>query len=129
MEKKFQLRSPKAEDMFLMFRIISKIGVRNIKNCFSAEVLKDLLNSTSDKDSEERAKSVGMFVAFEIAGVLMEHLDSAKEDIYAFLARISGMKAAEIAEMEAADFAEIVIETIQLEGFRDFFQRVLGLFK
>jgi hypothetical protein len=70
-----------------------------------------------------------MYIVFDIASTILENMDNAKTDIYAFLARLSGMKEMEIADMEAADFADMVIDTIQLEGFRDFFQRVLGLFK
>jgi hypothetical protein len=65
-----------------------------------------------------------MYIVFDIASTILENMDNAKNDIYAFLARLSGMKEMEIADMEAADFADMVVDTIQLEGFRDFFQRV-----
>lgn len=125
MEKKYELRSPKADDMFLMFRILSKVGVKNLKNCFSTGDVMAAIRGDGKKDSE----AVGLSVALEIASVLMEHLDDAKKDIYAFLSNLSGMKAADIASLEMADFAQMVIEVIQLEGFRDFFQRVFGLLK
>ena len=125
MEKKYELRSPKADDMFLMFRILSKVGVKNLKNCFSTGDVMAALQGEGKKDSE----AVGLSVALEIASVLMEHMDDAKKDIFTFLSNLSGMKASEIAAMEMADFAQMVIEVIQMEGFRDFFQRVLGLFK
>lgn len=125
MEKKYELRSPKADDMFLMFRILSKAGVKNLKNCFSTDDVKAALHGEEKKDSEE----VGISVALEIASVLMEHMEDAKKDIFTFLSNLSGMKASEIAALEMADFAQMVIEVIQLEGFRDFFQRVIALFK
>lgn len=125
MEKKYELRSPKADDMFLMFRILSKVGVKNLKNCFSTGDVMAAIRGEGKKDSE----AVGLSVALEIASVLMEHLDDAKKDIFTFLSNLSGMKASEIAALEMADFAQMVIEVIQLEGFRDFFQRVFALLK
>ena len=125
MEKKYELRSPKADDMFLMFRILSKVGVKNLKNCFSTGDVMAALQGEGKKDSE----AVGLSVALEIASVLMEHMDDAKKDIFTFLSNLSGMKASEIAAMEMADFAQMVIEVIQMEGFRDFFQRVFALLK
>lgn len=136
MEKKYQLRNPKAEDIFVMFRVISKIGISNIKKIFNAQYVKEIMQSMGEEkegqENEEGNKNpqtIGMYIAFDIASTILENMENAKGDIYAFLARLSGMKESEIADMEAAEFAEMVIDTIQLEGFRDFFQRVLGLFK
>lgn len=130
MEKKYQLRNPKAEDIFVMFRIISKIGISNIKKIFNAQYVKEIMENAGEKNGDEKKpEAIGMYIVFDIASTILENLDHAKDDIYAFLARLSGLKEAEIADLEAADFADLVIETIQLEGFRDFFQRVLGLFK
>lgn len=125
MENKFELRNPKADDMFLMFRILSKVGVKNLKNCFNAN---DVMAAVKG-NNKNGAEAVGLSVAFEIAGVIMEHIDDAKKDIYAFLSNLSGMKVADIANLEMAEFAQLVIEVIKLEGFRDFFQRVFGSLK
>lgn len=132
MEKKYQLRNPKAEDMFLMFRIFSKIGIKNIKNCFNALAVQEAIKKAQTENEEAETadySAVGLTVMFEIVGVIVEHTDAAKEDIYAFLSRLSGMEAGEIAEMDMADFADLLIEVVQLEGFRDFFMRVFKLFK
>lgn len=135
MEKKYQLRNPKAEDIFVMFRVISKIGIGNIKKIFNAQYVKEIMETAAkegnaeESNAEKKPEAIGMYIVFDIASTILENMENAKTDIYAFLARLSGMKENEIADMEAAEFAEMVIDTIQLEGFRDFFQRVLGLFK
>lgn len=123
---KYELRNPKADDMFLMFRILSKVGVKNLKGCFQADAV---LRAAKDANGEEAAASVGISVLFEIASVVIEHLEEAKNDIYAFLSKLSGMKTADISEMDAGEFAELLVEVVQLEGFRDFFQHVIRLFK
>lgn len=130
--KAYILRNPKADDIFLMFRILTKVGVKNIKSCFESAEVKNamkVLAVNSGKQSEAELSSVGMLVAVDVACVIMEHLDSAKDDIYAFLGRLSDMKANEIAAMNAGDFAEMLVDVIKLEGFRDFFMRVITLFK
>jgi len=134
-EKKYQLSNPKAEDIFVMFRVISKIGISNIKKIFNAQYVKEIMETAAkdgnaeEGNAEKKPEAIGMYIVFDIASTILENMENAKTDIYAFLARLSGMKESEIADMEAAEFAEMVIDTIQLEGFRDFFQRVLGLFK
>ena len=128
MEKKYELRNPNTDDMFLMFRILSKIGIKNVKDCFRAQEVMKAMKNTKAKN-ESAIASVGMTVLFEIVGVVLEHIDDAKEDIYAFLSRLSGLEAQEIAEMEMADFAQMVIDVVQKEGFRDFFTVVSALFK
>lgn len=128
MEKKYELRNPNTDDMFLMFRILSKIGVKNVKDCFRAQdVLKTVKNAKSKNDAA--IASVGMTVLFEIVGVVLEHIDDAKEEIYAFLSRLSGLETKEIAEMEMADFAQMIIDVVKMEGFRDFFTVVSALFR
>lgn len=129
MEKKnYTLRNPKAEDIFLMFRILSKIDVKNVKKCFQAQDVAGAIESANG-NQEAAVSAVGMSVLLDIVGVVLEHIDDAKKDIYAFLSNLSGLSADEIAQMEAGDFAEMVISVVQLEGFRDFFQRVFGLLK
>ena len=129
MEKKnYTLRNPKAEDIFLMFRILSKIDVKNVKKCFQQQDLAVALQSANG-NQEAAVSAIGMSVLLDIVGVILEHIDDAKKDIYAFLSTLSGLSFDEIAQMEAGDFAELVISVVQLEGFRDFFRRVFALLK
>lgn len=130
--KAYTLRQPQADDIFLMFRILSKVGIRNIKGCFESEEVKNamrLMAASNDTEDAGNISSIGMLVAVDVASVIMEHLDGAKEDIYNFLSRLSGMKTKEIAEMNPGDFFEMIMDVIKLEGFRDFFMRVYALFK
>lgn len=129
--KTYTLRNPEASDIFLMFRIFNKIGVKNIKECFQTAEVKNamMLLAASKDEGEKELSGIGVLVAIDIACVLMEHLDEAKTDIFAFLARLSGMKVEDIEKMNPGDFADMVIDVVKLDGFRDFFMRVFGLFK
>jgi len=128
-EKKYTLRNPNADDIFLMFRILSKVGIKNIKGCFESDEVRAAMRLATMDDADGELSNIGIIVAIDVAGVIMEHLDGAKNDIYAFLSRLSGMKVEEIAQMNPGDFAGMIIDTVKLEGFRDFFMRVTGLFK
>lgn len=126
--KAYELRKLKGDDIFLVVRILNKIGIKNVKRCFeSADVLNAIM--TAQDEGEKDMTAVGISVALDVAALVMENLDGAKKDIYALLSTLSGMKETEIAEMDLADFAGLVMDVIKMEGFRVFFQRVIASFK
>ncbi|MBO7252757.1 MAG: hypothetical protein J6V25_09035, partial [Oscillospiraceae bacterium] len=108
MEEKYTLRKLCADDMFVMFRIISKIGIKDLRKCLAAADVKAAL---SGKD----VNTVGVAVAFEVAAVLMEHLPDCKKEIYTLLERLSGMKEKELAELDMATFTQMIIDVIRKE--------------
>jgi propanediol dehydratase small subunit len=120
--QKYTLRKLCADDMFIMFRIISKIGMKDLRKCLAAV---DVQAAISGKD----VNAVGMAVAFEIAAVLMEHLPDCKKEIYTFLESLSGLKEKEIAALDMATFTQMIIDVIRKEEFRDFFTAVSTSFK
>ncbi len=129
--KAYELRRLTAEDVFPMFQIISKIGIKEFKGCFeSPEVMRIIKAAASDgKDKDEVQASVGVAVAFDLAGIIVSNLASCKNDIYQFLAQLSGMTTKEIAGLPMMTFFEMIIDVIKKEEFKDFFQVVAKLFK
>lgn len=119
--KNYTLRKLCADDMFIIFRIISKIGMKDVRKCMAAA---DVKAAIAGKD----VNSVGIAVAFEVAAVLMEHLPDCKKEIYTFLESLSGMKAKEIAELDMVTFTQMIIDVIRKEEFRDFFTAVTKSF-
>ena len=117
----YTLRKLCADDMFIIFRIISKIGMKDVRKCMAAA---DVKAAMKDKD----VNSIGIAVAFEIASVLMEHLPDCKKEIYTFLESLSGMKAKDIAELDMVTFTQMIIDVIRKEEFRDFFTAVTKSF-
>lgn len=120
----FTLRKLCADDMFLMFRILSKVGFKEVKRCFDTDDVKALVAG-----GKADASSVGVSVAFEMAGLLLEHLPECKNEIYAFLESLSGIPAKDIAALDMAVFAEMIVAVIRKEEFHDFFTAVARLFK
>ena len=123
--KVYTIRTLTADDMFPMFQIISKIGIKEFKNCFdNPELLKSFR-----KGGEGNIEAVGVAIAFDVAGVLMANLPVAKDSIYTFLSSISGMTKKELAALPMGTFVEMIVEVIRKEEFKDFFGAVKKLFK
>ena len=129
--KAYELRELTADDMFPMFQIISKIGIREFKSCFESESVKKLAaEMTSGKASKDELKAtVGVTVAFDLASVILSNLSSCKEDIYQLLAQLSGMTAKDIGKLPMAVFMEMIIDVIKKKEFSDFFQAAVKLFR
>ena len=125
-EVTYELRNLSADDIFPMFQILSKVGIKEFKNCFNNPEIRAL--AEGDKGNID-LNSVGLMVALDAAGILMANLPKAKDDIYQLLSGLSGMKVKEIAALPMATFAQLIIDVIQKEEFKDFFQVVSKLFK
>ena len=129
--KAYELRRLTADDVFPMFQIISKIGIKEFKACFeSPEVMQMIKDATSgEKAKDDVTASVGMKVAFDLAGIVVSNLASCKNDIYQFLAQLSGMTVKEIGALPMMTFFEMIIDVIKKDEFKDFFQVVAKLLK
>lgn len=126
MEKAYTLRDMCADDLFVVLKIVNKIGVKEIKKCFAAV---DVKNAISEGAENDLAAAVGLQVMMEVAGLIVEHLPDCKTEIYQFLSSLSSMKVEEVAAMPMADFFTMIMDVFKHPSFNDFFQRVVGLFK
>ncbi len=125
-EKKYELRRLNASDIFMMSKILSSIGIKEFRKCFDSENIGELVKGTKTEDA---AAKVGVAVMFDIAGIVLDNLPSCEKYVYAFLANLSGLKADEIAALPMAEFAEMVVDVIKKEDFRDFMKVVSRSFK
>ena len=125
-EKKYELRRLNASDIFMMSQILSSIGIKEFRKCFDSENIGELVKGTKTEDT---AAKVGVAVMFDIAGIVLDNLPSCEKYVYAFLANLSGLKADEIAALPMAEFAEMVVDVIKKEDFRDFMKVVSRLYK
>ena len=125
-EKKYELRSLNASDIFMMSKILSSIGIKEFRKCFDSENIGELVKGTKTEDA---AAKVGVAVMFDIAGIVLDNLPSCEKYVYAFLANLSGMQADEIASMPMATFCGNCRGCYQKGTFRDFMKVVSRLFK
>lgn len=127
--KAYELRTLCAEDVFPMFKIISKIGIKEFKSCFESEDVKEAIKSATNGENQNDLEVIGLGVALEIASVIMANIPQAKEDIYLFLAQVSGMSKDDIRNLPISTFTEMIIDVVKKEEFKDFFGVVSKLFK
>lgn len=128
-ENKIELRKLCAKDLFPMMKILSKIGISEFKKCFESVEGKIDIKDFDTKGEEAKDsifRRVGITVMLDIADVLMKNIGSCEREIYSFLGSLSGMKPEEISKLDMAVFAEMIIDLVTKEEFRDFFTVVAG---
>lgn len=114
-----------------MLKIISGIGLKELKSCFDSAELRDAIKNMSQGKEEGETvdtTAVGLMVAVDIASIIFANLPKCKDDIYQLLSGLSGMKQKEIAELPMNVFLAMIVDVIKKEEFKDFFQDVAGLF-
>ena len=130
MDKVYTLRALQSDDLFLMLKVINKIGIKEIKRCFESEaVIKVVSTMAGDKEGKEKDKdmaAVGMAVMLEIVDVLVTHLPECKDELYQLLSTLSGMTVEEIAKLPMLTLVDMVLDVVKKKEFTDFFQRLFG---
>lgn len=127
MEKSvYTFRRLNSTDMFVMFKILGKIGINEFTDCFNKDSVKQMISKGATNDA---LTAVGISVVFEAANVLLGNLPKCESEIYQMLSQTSNLTEKEIRDMDMASFAEMVIDFIKKEEFLDFFKVVLKLFK
>ena len=120
--KEYTLRSLKASDLFMMTKIINKIGIKEVKDCFNSPDVKKAISGAETED----VTAVGMQVMLELASVVVSNLSECEMEIYQFLASLAGTNPGEIRELPVNTFIDMILEVFRKEEFTDFFQRVAG---
>lgn len=118
-EAPYTLRKLEAKDIAPMASIINKMGWKEFKTAFQSESVKDMGD----------INKMGMAVAFDMVGIVLANYEKCQQDVFSFLASLSGLKAKQIESLSPAEFAEMVIAVVQKEEFKDFFTVVSKLFK
>lgn len=126
--KAYKLRNLTADDIFPMFQIVSKIGIKEFKSCFDTPEIKGVIAKVTAGE-EADLNAVGMFVAIDIASIIIGNLPKCKDDIYLLLSQLSGMDKKTIAALPLATFIQMVTDVVRKDEFKDFFQVVAKLFK
>lgn len=135
--KPYTLRNPKAADIATFLKLFSKLGIKDFKDSFSKDKIKQIIDAERDKEGGEVSndeitkdsfiENVGIGLAFEIADIILERLSECQTEVFACLARLSGMKAEEVADLDMSVFTKMLYDAITLPGFADFIKVVSGL--
>ena len=124
-----ELRKLQASDIFSMVRIINGIGFNTIKDSINVDEINEIRKGMTDENSDVIASKVGTNVVMSILGTLIENLPKVENDVYEFAGNVAGMKAKDVAKMEAGDFIELLISIFTKDEFKDFFSRASKLIK
>ena len=116
-EKNYEFRKLNSTDIFPMATLINKIGIRRFKEAFQNDEFRDAL---SGEDGDNALEKVGISVAFDVAGIVLEALPNCKNDIYGLLTDVSNVEREELEKMEPAAFFEMIIDFIKKPELKDF---------
>jgi hypothetical protein len=121
------------EDVFLMFRIIGKIGVKEFNACFENDGIKHLVAGMMvEKAAQTDDASVSVTyisVILEVADVLFNNIAKCENEVFQMLSQTSNLTVAQVKKLPLAQFTEMVIDFIKKDEFRDFIKVVSKLFK
>ncbi len=129
MIEEYTLRKLKSSDLFVFVSLLKNIGFKEFKSVFESESVKNTIAKMQGGAADNLATSVGISVAIEVGGIILENIPNCEKDLYTILASLSGMKEKDIKELSPATFAQMIIDVIQKEEFKDFFKVVLKFFK
>ena len=126
----YTFRKLNSTDVFLMFKIIGKIGINEFTGCFEKDAVKQMIASVTGGESKENATAiVGVSVILEMANVIIGNLPKCEAEIYQMLSNTSNLSVKQVKDLDFATFTEMVIDFIKKEEFKDFIKVVSRLFK
>lgn len=133
-EKTYTFRKLSSKDVFLMFSIVSKIGINEFAKCMNSKSVLDAIKGMAEEGTGEEKDSVEIVAAgaviLEALNVVLGNIGKCEKEIYTLLANTSNMSEKEImAEGNAVLFVEMVVDFLKKEEFPDFFKAVARLFK
>lgn len=127
-----EFKQLKSSDMFIMFKIINKIGLNEIKNLLEPKTIEKLVDGfkgkVKAKDKDSLMYSVGLSVSIEMVNVIIGNLPKCEDEIYTLLSRVSGKSKKEISELDMVTFTEYIVEFVKKDEFKDFIKVASKLF-
>ena len=131
---KFELRGLKSSDLFPMFTILSKIGIKDFKETISPDSIQNMIKSFRNDDQGDQENSeitttvLGFSIMIDVLEVILKNLPKCEKDISQFLSNLSGMTVEDIADLDMGTFTEMIIAVLKKDEFKDFFKVASGLF-
>ena len=126
-----ELRNLQATDIFLIVKILNKIGYEKIRKEINVDEIMSVREKLSTTDDEKKKTSLiaeyGVNVVMSVLGIILENLPLIEQDLYNFVGSVAGMKAKDVAKMDINKFVDLLIEIVNKEEFKDFFKRASKL--
>ena len=126
-----ELRNLQASDIFLIVKILNKIGYEKIRKEINVDEIMSVREKLSTTDDEKKKRSLiaeyGVKAVMSVLDILLENLPLIEQDLYNFVGSVAGMKAKDVAKMDINKSVDLLIEIINKEEFKDFFKRASKL--
>ena len=106
-------------DIFLMTSIIGKIGVKNLRACFSSPDVKE----ARENSTEENLDELGQLIFCGVIDVILERLEYCEGSICKLLSKLYDMKEEEIKALGATEYLNMFVDVVKDENFVDFFKQ------
>lgn len=129
-ENKYTLRDIEADDLDYLTAIIDKIGVEKLSDCIDMATIKDMVsNDVNDDVNDNVIKAIGVKAMANVASIIVKNYRLAKDDIYSFLAALSGMDKDAIAHLKLSEYVGMIIEVCKKDDFIESFKVASSLLK
>ena len=126
-EKPYTFRRLSTQDMFPMFKVISKLGIKQFQENGG---IKDIaLRFVGDNKDNINPTALGIDIVLEIASLIIENLPKCEVEIYQLLSQTSNLTVEDIKNQDMAITLEMIVDFIKKDEFGDFFKVVSKLFK
>lgn len=119
--KTYTLRSLQGRDTFAFARILRKIGLKELKKCFSSEDVKNMIKMAKGNGEKVDVDEIGLNIFVDALDHVLNKYPDCEKEIYSFLAGLSGMKPDEVGTMDAASFVNMIVDVFKDPTFADFF--------
>lgn len=130
MEKVYTFRKLEATDVFLMFKILGKIGINDFADSFGKESVQKMLATVTSEDGMKNfTQMMGITVTLEIVNVILGNLPKCEQEIFQMLANTSNLKVEQVKKLDFPTFTAMVIDFVKKDEFKDFIKVVSVLFK
>lgn len=136
-QRPYTLRRLKSSDLFLMVQILSKLEMNEWISCLKSPKVMELMESFFEKQEEEKQSvekkkddiefMTGMGVVVEIVNKIFTYLPKCQKEIYQLLSNVSGISVAEMEELDAEIFVNMLVDFIRKEEFKGFIKAALRL--
>lgn len=123
----YNFRQLNSTDIFPVCTILSKIGIREFKDCFDGSNVAAFFKDGKLDDNGKMA--LGASVTFDVIGVVLGNMEKCKNEIFRFLASVSDKTEKQLREMSPADFLNMLVDFSKKKELADFIKVVSKFFK
>ncbi len=127
-----KLKNPSLQDVFPTVNIIKKIGFKEFKKLFEGDNIKELIKTSFNNEEEPATDvltTVGVSVAFDAFGIIIETLDKCEDDFYTLFASLAECSKDEARKLDAMGLVFAVVDLFKNGVYADFFTLVRKFLK